>query len=83
MNEEAEDNIDTNKIDDAALALFYLTMHGNQGIQRAWKGMDWDVLNRLYEKGLIHDPRNKTKSVVITETGEKKSKELFYKLFAK
>ena len=83
MNEEAEDNIDTNKIDEAALALLYLTIHSERGIQRAWKGMDWDVLNRLYEKGLIYDPKNKTKSVVITETGEEKSKELFYKLFTK
>jgi hypothetical protein len=33
--------LDTDKIDDAALALHYLTLH--DGV-RAWKGMDLDVL---------------------------------------
>ncbi len=31
-------NYDENKIDDAALALLYLTLHGDD---RAWKGIDW------------------------------------------
>jgi hypothetical protein len=38
---------------------------------RAWKGFDWDVLNRLYEKGFIGDPVNKTKSAVFTDEGRK------------
>jgi hypothetical protein len=38
---------------------------------RAWKGFDWDVLNRIYEKGFICDPVNKTKSVVFTDDGAK------------
>jgi len=41
------------KIDDAALALLYITLHDDY---RAWKGMDWGVLGRLHEKGMIHDP---------------------------
>jgi len=32
--------LDTDKIDDAALALLYLTLHDRY---RAWKGFDWDV----------------------------------------
>ena len=40
--------LNTDKIDDAALALLYLTLHDNY---RAWKGMDWDVLGRLHDKG--------------------------------
>jgi uncharacterized protein DUF6429 len=54
--------IDTDKIDDAALALLYLTLHDRF---RAWKGMDWDVLDRLHEKGMITDPVGKVKSVVL------------------
>ena len=70
--------INTDKIDDAALALLYLTLHDRY---RAWKGMDWDVLDRLYEKGMICDPVGKVKSVVFTEEGLRRSKELFEKMF--
>jgi hypothetical protein len=45
--------LNTDKIDDAALALLYLTLHDDC---RAWKGFDWGVLGRLHEKGMIHDP---------------------------
>jgi Domain of unknown function (DUF6429) len=43
-------------IDDAVLALLYLTVHDRD---RAWKSFDWDALNRLYERGLIGDPVNR------------------------
>ena len=75
--------IDTNKIDEAALALLFLSMHSDSGLARAWKGIDWEVMNRLYEKGYILDPKNKAKSVVVTKEGEEKSEELFTKLFSK
>lgn len=56
--------IDTDKIDEAVLALLCLTLHeGN----RAWKGQDWDAMNRLYEKRFISNPAGKAKSVVFTE----------------
>ena len=73
-------DIDEDKIDDAALALMYLTLHDHF---RAGKQIDWEVTNRLHEKGLICDPVGKAKSVVLTDEGLKKSEELFYKLFAK
>jgi hypothetical protein len=38
-------------------------------------------LDRLHEKGYIGDPKNKNKSVVVTEEGEKRSKELFDQYF--
>ena len=58
--------IDTDKIDEAVLALLYLTLH--DGV-RAWKGHDWDALDRFHRKGLIYDPVGKTKSVVFTDAG--------------
>jgi hypothetical protein len=70
--------LNTDKIDDAALALLYLTLHDGR---RAWKGMDWDVLGRLHDKGMIDDPVGKVKSVVFTEEGLQRSKELFEKMF--
>ncbi len=71
---------DVDKIDDAALALLYLTLHDEV---RAWKGFDFKVMDRLFEKGYILDPRNKSKSLILTEKGLEKSKELFRKLFTK
>jgi hypothetical protein len=58
--------IDTEKVDEAVLALFYLTLHDGT---RAWKGFDWDTLNRLHAKGLISDPASKSKSVILTGEG--------------
>ena len=48
---------------------------------RAWKGMDWDVLDRLYERGWIDNPRNKAKSIVFTEEGLALSERLFEQYF--
>jgi Domain of unknown function (DUF6429) len=73
-------DIDTDKIDEAALALLYLTVHDGS---RAWKGLDWDVMNRLHEKGFISNPVGKAKSVLLTEKGLQESERLFRKLFAK
>jgi hypothetical protein len=70
--------IDHDKIDDAVLALFYLTLHDQC---RAWKTFDWDALSRLHEKGLILDPVGKVKSVVMTEDGLARCEALFRKQF--
>ena len=64
-----------------ALALLFLTSFEDHGITRAWKGMDWDVLDRLYEKGYIGNSKSKAKSVVFTEEGYNRCKELFAKHF--
>ena len=68
--------IDEDKIDDAALALFYLTLHDKFG--RAWKQIDWSITDRLYEKGYIHDPVGKSKSVVTVCVGSTFSYALIY-----
>jgi hypothetical protein len=72
-------NINTDAIDDAVLALLYLTLHDDN---RAWKGFDWDAINRLHERGFLADPVNKTKSVVLTEEGLRESERLFKQFFA-
>jgi hypothetical protein len=72
--------IDTDKIDEAVLALLFLTLHDGA---RAWKSFDWDTMNRLHENGLISDPVGKAKSVSLSERGLKESERLFKKLFAK
>ena len=72
--------IDTDKIDDAVLGLLWLTLHDGR---RAWKGFDWAALDRLHEKGLIADPANRAKSVVLTEEGLTRAEELFKALFTR
>ena len=72
--------IDEEKIDETVLALLYLTLH--EGC-RAWKSFDWDSMNRLHEKGLIENPVNKAKSVILTEEGLAHAERLFKTLFVK
>ena len=72
---------DKDKVDEMALALLYLTTFEERSGLRAWKGHDWDVLDRLHLKGYISDPKRKAKSVVVTEEGAKRSRELFEKYF--
>jgi hypothetical protein len=78
---EARMEIDYEKIDEAVLALLYLTLHDNG--ERAWRSHDWDVMNRLHEKDYILDPVNKSKSVRLTDEGLQESERLFNKLFTK
>jgi hypothetical protein len=78
-------DIDYDKIDDCTLALLYLAsteLKDGSGA-RAWKSFDWATTDRLHEKGFISDPKTKSKSVVLTEEGLARAKELFEILFAK
>jgi hypothetical protein len=73
---------DRDKVDEVTLALLWLTSFKEAGSIRAWKGHDWETMDRLHSKEFISDPRGKQKSVVLTEEGEKQSKRLFDKYFA-
>jgi hypothetical protein len=81
------DSMDSNedKIDEYTLALLYLVTHErHEGLgARAWKGFDWETLNRLHEKGYISNPVGKAKSFIMTEGGFLKSQELFEQHFTK
>jgi len=77
--------IDPDLIDEAVLALLYLTLHREGGpmpVWRAWKSFDWEALGRLHDKELILDPVGKAKSVMMTQEGQRRSEEAFYRLFA-
>ncbi len=75
--------VNNGEIDNATLALLYLAIceQYKDGGARAWKGFDWDTMDRLHNKGLISDPVGKQKSVYLTEEGYQRSKALFEKLF--
>lgn len=78
---------DQDKVDEAILALLWLTRWEDQSNiddgsgTRTWKGQDFGHMNRLHDKGYISDPRSKAKSVVFTEEGLERSRELFHELF--
>ncbi len=72
--------IDPDRVDDAVLALLWLGLHDGW---RAWKGFDWDAMDRLHRKGMISDPVGKAKSVVFTEDGRREAERLFRELFAR
>jgi hypothetical protein len=72
--------IETDKIGDAVLGLLWLTLHDGR---RAWKVFEWAALDRLHEQGLIADPANKAKSVILTDEGLARAQELFKALFSR
>jgi hypothetical protein len=55
--------IDRNRIDEAVLALLWLNLDATGA---AWKGFDWQAMERLHERGFISNPVRKTKSVQLT-----------------
>ena len=71
----------TEKLDEVVLALLYLTSFNEGDIYRAWKGHNWDTMERLHKKGVISDPKSKAKSVVFTGDGFKRAQDLFQKYF--
>lgn len=71
-------HLDTDRIDQAVLALLRLGLHDGA---RAWKSFDWDAMDRLHEKGYISDPRSKAKSVVFSEHGLAEAERLLRELF--
>lgn len=72
--------IDEERVDEAVLAVLYLTLHDTN---RAWKGIDFDVMNRLHDKGLIGEPWGKTKSVVFSDEGLTRAEEACRRLFGR
>jgi Mn-dependent DtxR family transcriptional regulator len=73
--------IDWDKVDEVTMALLKLTSFTEHGLTASWKTHSWDVMNRLHEKGWIHDPVGKAKSVALTPEGLRQADALFEKHF--
>ena len=64
------------------MALLYLTVHDQTTFgARAWKGFDWDTLDRLHAKGLIGDPLSKARSIALSPEDVELARELFMEHF--
>jgi hypothetical protein len=73
---------DKDRVDEMVLALLWLTSFEDRADgARAWKGHDRDALDRLFQKGLISDPKSGPKSVAFTAEGFERSRELFEQTF--
>lgn len=78
------DDIDQEKLAESALAILTLgSWSEGHSETRAWKGMDWDLLDLLHQKGWIGDPVGKQKSVVLTEQGIAAAESYLEKHFGK
>ena len=75
-------DFDKDKVDTMTLALIFLVTTKDKYGYRAWKGFDWNTMDRLYEKGHISNPKGKAKSIALTEDGAKLSAQLFKEYFA-
>lgn len=64
------------KLEQLTLVLLHQTAFEDQGWLRSWKGYDFQVMNRLHERGLISDPVRKAKSVHLTEQGRELAESL-------
>ena len=74
-------DIDQETVHETVLALLYLWSRQEYGAHRTWKGMDWDVMNELYERGWISDPHSKARSVVLSDEGVAKAQEFVARYF--
>lgn len=72
-------DVDPDRVDDAVLALLALNASGD----RAWAGLDLDVLSRLHERGWISRPSAKSATVVFTPEGLNRARSLAGELFAR
>jgi hypothetical protein len=71
----------TDKVDEIVLALLFLTSSRDAYATRAWKGMDRQALDRLFRKGYISDPNEKTPTLILSDEAAALSQELFCKYF--
>jgi hypothetical protein len=73
--------IDREKLAEVALAILGMTAFRDNGFERVWKGVDWELLDLLHQKGWISDPKTKAKSVVLTGEGARLAQELLRRHF--
>ena len=69
---------DDKLIEEAVLALLFAFSFDNG---QAWKGVDFETMNRLHEHGFISDPVNKNKSIRLTAEGLERGRQIADRLF--
>ena len=67
---------DLTKLEQLTLVLLRETAFQEGSDLRCWKGYDWELMNRLHERGFITDPVRKAKSVYLTDAGREQAEAL-------
>ncbi len=73
---------DPARIDEAVLALLGVFAQTEHGDCWAWKTFDFEATSRLFERGLIHDPRGSAKSIRFTAEGFEAARAAAERLFS-
>ncbi|WP_446788020.1 DUF6429 family protein [Macellibacteroides fermentans] len=79
------DKTNTDKaVKELTMLLMYLTRfnerdHFGSGLDMAWKGYDFDIINELDKEEYIRQGSHRSKSVAITDEGMKLSRQLLVK----
>jgi hypothetical protein len=74
---------DWDKVDQYTLSLLCFVGWQDGPTFQAWKGFDWETMNRLHEKGFISDPKGHAKSVILYEEGYREAEKLFQEFSGK
>lgn len=69
---------DESQIEDTVLALLTVFSFDDG---RAWKGFDFDIMDRLHAQGCIGNPASKAKSVWLTPQGLERGRKVAERLF--
>lgn len=69
---------DRSRIDEAVLALLATHLFDTNS---AWKGYDFEIMNRLHDAGFLFDPVGKQKTVQLTDEGIECGLQLAKRLF--
>jgi hypothetical protein len=69
---------DDKLMEDAVLALL-AALSSDDG--NAWKGFDFEIMNRLHEQGFISNPVNRNKSIWLTDEGMQRGRKIAERLF--
>jgi len=72
--------MDKTKFDELVLAMLW---HNQRAAGSAWKGFDWEATDRLFQAGLISNPKSNKKSVDLSEDGRKRGEAAFIRHFGK
>jgi len=78
MIERSAMELNQQRVEEAVLAVLWLTLHNEV---EAWKTIDWDTMDRLHQKGFISDPTHRAKSVVFTVEGLAEAERAARKIF--
>lgn len=77
------DDIRIDDLAEVALAILSLTQHSDGFGTRVWKGLDWELLDILYARGWIDNPKSKSKSLALSAEGIEMSEQFMMKHFGK